>query len=420
MLDTVVLSLEQHEFRIREPGRFSPSAQGLLAPPYYPLGGRGNFSCVQNPTKADLLAGRYRPRLTLNKRVRQGGFSLTLRIEFSVPKLIFGNNFDELTSRDFEAVLQALGRGLDGMGVVVGDETLRAARVSAIHYSKNIALLDFTSCAMVMNELGAIDLDRRLDLSHTDYRDGGHAIRYHANSFEVTFYDKLKDLQKARRSEKRALEDDNAVQLGLIDRMSEFPKQLEVLRMEVRLGNRKKIVNVLKRAGADPQTQPIFAALFDASLARRVLLHFWEGIHAELLAKPASKPRRAEELLHAVVVNAGCQTRPSRLLQEVGYLALVESVGVRAVSALLARHGSRRSWQRYKRGLVGHPATDAVTFRAARYVTDALREFRPLRLASFQAETRPATMSAGTKQSGVAMARGDTAERGTRQPARPS
>ena len=110
MLDTIVLTLDQDQFELDEPERFSPSAQGLLVPPYYRLGARGHFSCKQNPTRTDLKAGRYLPRLTLSKRWLRSSFALTLRIEFSAPKLIFGNNFDELRSRDFERVLAALQR----------------------------------------------------------------------------------------------------------------------------------------------------------------------------------------------------------------------------------------------------------------------------------------------------------------------
>ena len=92
MLDTIVLTLDQRQFEVLRPDRFSPSAQGLLKPPYYPLGARGNFACVQNPTKEDLKAGRYLPRLTLAKRKVTGGFASTLKVEFSAPKLIYGNN----------------------------------------------------------------------------------------------------------------------------------------------------------------------------------------------------------------------------------------------------------------------------------------------------------------------------------------
>ena len=46
----------------------------------------------------DLPAGRYFPRLTLIKQQIAAGFRLTLRIEFSVPKLLLANNLDELES----------------------------------------------------------------------------------------------------------------------------------------------------------------------------------------------------------------------------------------------------------------------------------------------------------------------------------
>jgi hypothetical protein len=127
MLDTIALTLDRHQFEVREPNRFSPSAQGLLVPPYYRLGARGNFLCVQNPTKADFAAGRYAPRLTLAKRKQRTGFTLTLRVEFSAPKLVFGNNFDELTSRDFERVLGALHVSVNEMGIEVESDTLRGA-----------------------------------------------------------------------------------------------------------------------------------------------------------------------------------------------------------------------------------------------------------------------------------------------------
>src|SRR5688500_11298274 len=121
MLDTVALSLNHMEFEVMEPEAFTPSARGLLQPPYYPLGARGNFSCKQNPTKSELEQGIYKPRLTLTKRKGKGhgGFNLTLRIEFSAPKLLLGNNFDELLEMDFEKVVDVLQRKLSGMGIRV-------------------------------------------------------------------------------------------------------------------------------------------------------------------------------------------------------------------------------------------------------------------------------------------------------------
>src|SRR5262245_14011316 len=97
MLDSIKLTLDRAYFEVLLPERFNPSE---LKPPYYSLRSRGNF-CVQNPVKSDLQAGRYFPRLTLIKQQIAAAFRLTLRIEFSAPKLLLANNLDELETGDF-------------------------------------------------------------------------------------------------------------------------------------------------------------------------------------------------------------------------------------------------------------------------------------------------------------------------------
>lgn len=99
MIDTVVLTLSQDQFKVLDYDKFTPSARGLFEPPFYRLGSNGIIRCIQNPTKEDRLRGRYRPRLTLTKRVIAGGPSISLRIECSIPKLLYGNNFAEITMK---------------------------------------------------------------------------------------------------------------------------------------------------------------------------------------------------------------------------------------------------------------------------------------------------------------------------------
>jgi hypothetical protein len=382
MLDTIVLTLDQQQFEVRDPDRFSPSAEGLLVPPYYRLGARGHFACFQNPTRAALDAGRYLPRLTLSKRKSQAGFAVTLRVEFSAPKLVFNNNFDELRSRDFERLLVTLHRSLVEMGIEVTEDTLRAARVSAIHYSKNIAFTDFTTCSMVMGELERLDLNQRLDLSHTDYRNEGHVIRYHANSFEIVFYDKLKDLQQARLSEKRAVESNYGRQVDLFVGPGRFLKPLEVLRMEVRLGTRVKIRQTLLKL--DDDREPTFAALFDASLAKDVLLLFWAEIQKQTVFLTNIRAQRPEDLLVGLAESMIGPARPGLLLQQLGSLVLIGSIGFRGAGAAMSRHCSPRSWQRWKRALKMLPVVQPSGFSALGDVGMALNAFSPLRMEAFQ------------------------------------
>ena len=84
-----------------------------------------------------------------------------------------------------------------------------------------------------------------MDVNQTDYRNEGHSYKWHCNSYEVVFYDKIKDLEKAKQSEKRAIEKDSALQLNLFPRFARR-KKFEILRMEVRLNKRQKIKQLLQ------------------------------------------------------------------------------------------------------------------------------------------------------------------------------
>ncbi len=310
MLDTIVLTLPAHEFVVVDMDAFTPSARGLYHAPFYRMGARSVLKCIQNATKADYDAGRYKPRLTLTKRRGTTGFSISLRIEFSAPKLLFGNNFDELTEGDFETILVKLHKALSDMGIRLAMNKLRHAPVSSIHYGKNVPFMDFTTCSMVLSELAKINLNARLDLAKTDFRNGGHAIRYHANSYEVVFYDKIKDLEKARISDKRAIESENAMQADLFATSGQFPKQLEVLRMEVRLGTRAKLKSVLRKCGF-PETPLTFAGLFKTDTAQKVLLHFWHAARRELPLLNTSTAKRPEDMFQTLMREAATALIPA-------------------------------------------------------------------------------------------------------------
>jgi len=118
MIDTIVLTLKTGMFTILDHDKFSPSTKGLYDPTgYYRLGGRANITCKQNPTPNELKQGIYKPRLTITKRInRERNFEIPLKIEFSIPKLLYGNNFDEVTDADFPAVIQKLKTVLKDMG----------------------------------------------------------------------------------------------------------------------------------------------------------------------------------------------------------------------------------------------------------------------------------------------------------------
>ena len=373
MLDTIALSLNQTEFEVLDMGKFSPSAQGLFVPPYYPLGARSNISCYQNPTKTELSAGNYKPRLTLTKRRAHIGYAITLRIEFSAPKLVFGNNFDELCDTDFDRMLDILQRKLASMGVRVRKETLRNAQVSAIHYSKNMRLVDHTACTMILGELSKVNLNQRLDLCKTDYRNAGHAIRYHANSYELVFYDKIKDMQQAKNSEKRAIESDYAIQRDLFALRA--PKLPEVLRMELRIGNRTKLKNQLRTLGMNCTMN--FANLFNQGISQAMLRQYWDRINAAMPLQALSH-FDPQDIYYAMMVETKGKAKPAKLLQRIGALAIIHNVGMSGLHSLVSSHSDKRTSQRLKRELNGLNTHVKMHYNAMRQIGIALAQFAPL------------------------------------------
>jgi hypothetical protein len=148
--------------------------------------------------------------------------------------------------------------------------------------------------------------------------------------------------------------------------------------MEVRLGTRAKITRVIRKIGAEHE--PTFAALFDASLAKDVLLLFWADIRSQTLLLDQVQAQRPEDLLAVLAEGATGPIRPGWLLQRLGCVVLVGSIGFRGAGAALGRHCGVRSWQRYKKALKSPPMARPVGFSALHEVGKALEAFSPLRM----------------------------------------
>ncbi len=341
MLDTVVITLSEGMFTIMDHDRFEPSARILTEGSGY-LGGRGYMTCKQNPTSSELHSGYYKPRLTLTKRILgKGKLGLALKIELSLPKLMFGNNFDELTVSDFDLVAEKLLKVLKEMGVYVFMYVLKNAPISSVHYSKNVPLTDGRTPHYFLNKLSEANTSMLLDVNKSDYRNDGHLYKLHANSFEIAFYDKIRDLEASKVSDKRAVEKDNELQLGLFDDLSKR-KFFEVLRVEIRLGKRAKIRQVFKKIGF--AVEPTFQNVFRSDISTAVIHHYLEDIQSKRPAILDYKNSGARRFITEVRI-ANPQTSNAELLKMYGLKQALEEVSLRELREMLG-HGRDRGWYR--------------------------------------------------------------------------
>jgi len=376
MIDTIVLTLQPNQFSIFDHNRFSPSTIGLFQAPYYKLGHRSNFKCVQNPTSEELKKHIYKPRLTVTRRMGIGAFITTLRIEFSIPKLIFGNNFDEVSENHFEQIINRLYKSLNDMSVMTCPQALRDAPVSAVHYSKNIVLTDYSTPYAILKELSKINLNQKLDLNQTDFRNEGHSLRFRANSFEIALYDKTKDLQKAKISEKRAIERDNAIQLELFDQFK-VKRPFEVLRMEIRLNQRAKIRQIFGKIHANSDLT--FSSVFKEATSQKVLL-FYLAYIKNSYSILAYRPKSNSQLITDIKI-CNPKIKMRKMLQLFALKTLIADMGTREFREATKIYG-RHNWDRLKNDLSHYRFPEGLS-SPIKVIQQSLTDFKPLRLKDF-------------------------------------
>lgn len=343
MIDTIALTLNSDMFRITNPDKFAPSARWVMHTGSWAHGIRSK----QNPTKYELMRGIYKPRLTLSPlfdqsspRLRRAGKNkkivAMLKIELSLPKLLFGNNFQELRYSDFRPCLDKLMGALASMGVAITSTALENAPVSSIHYSKNIPLTDGSTPYHYINKIKQANVKLSLDVNQTDYRNDGYSYRWHCNSYELIFYDKIRDLQTAYKSNKRALEKDSALQMHLFEKFKKRNK-FEILRMELRLNKRQKIKQLFGKLGI--KANLTFKKLFKPAIAKKVLLHYLDEIESARPPLLDYKPHDDKQLFSTLLVH-NPHMRPTRIVQIYGLKKLLAVYTLRELRTMIGRSGS--------------------------------------------------------------------------------
>lgn len=385
MIDTVVLTLQADQFRVSRPEKFKPNAKTILGIGNNLNRTESHLKAVCNPTKADTSQGLYMPRMTLNARIDSAGrYNVTLRVECSLPKLIYGNNFDELINADLERVLDTLSDRMAAQGVVAAFHDLKYAEVSSVHYSKNILLAEGMACSSVLHTLAKVNVNGWLDVAKTDYRNGGHLYKIHSNDFELAFYDKVKDLEKAKKSPKRAYEDDVTIQQNLL-RQSDFDRKKQVLRIEARLGSRRKIREVMERLRikAITGTTLKFEALFCENVSKQVLLNYWKPYKANLPIITASAGKTAADLYQQVQLTKP-QAKDNQILKLVAAYTIIDEIGWVGFKSLWK--STDRSLARLRKDVQELKLASSVAVLGFEQIERALCQFQPLRLTMLEAK----------------------------------
>lgn len=357
MIDTIVLLIPSSQFKIIKPNNFIPCADLVYK--------NAINRAVQNLTASERKSGIYKPRLTLSRHSTidnrtthksQTAATIALKIEFSAPKLLLGNNCEEIENKDFETMIAKLHALLFEMGIQIDRANLRQAPIITIHYAKNIVLTDGSTPYHYIQKIKSSYIPTRVDTTQTDYRNAGHSFKLHCNSYEVIFYDKIYDLQQAKQSSKRAIDAHNNFDIKILDGMRSKKKKFEVLRMEVRLNKCSKIKQLFNKI--DVKTDLTLRKLFKPAIARKVLLHYIQEIEQKRPRLLEFRATSDEALLCSLRINNPSLT-PKQILQFFGFKKILETKTMHEVKRILAAK-YERSWDRFMKEIehINIPSND--------------------------------------------------------------
>ncbi len=148
--------------------------------------------------------------------------------------------------------------------------------------------------------------------------------------------------------------------------------------MEVRLGKRQKLKQVLKACGT--QVEPTFASMFQLAIAQKVLGFYLASIEQKypaILHYPYNDPERF--LADFLLVNSN--KRPDSAWKYLGLRVLLDKMGAPALRQMLGRHRQSvwHSLQADIKKLANPNKTDVFSF-----LLEKINQYEPLRLVDFQ------------------------------------
>lgn len=280
----------------------------------------GVITNIIDANKSYKRTGVYVPKLVYVEQpaTKDRKRTYTLNIELSLPKLFFGNNFDELIDNQFSAVIHELHKRLRNVyGLRISEHKLAHSEVAKIDYSKNIIFTDRTPVSTIINAVAMANISKTYDVQKTNFRNGGQIYHIHANVIDIVIYDKVADLQQAKVSEKRTQEKYNQSQMNLIEELEKHPN-VTIPRFEIRLNDKRKIRSELKAINANDDLRLCY--VFNADFSRAILLRHWNKIFDQI-----PKAEMVADTVTQLLVSHK-QTNPSMKFAEASSLTLMTLV----------------------------------------------------------------------------------------------
>ncbi len=315
---------------------------------------------------------------------RRKGFrqDANVRIEFSVPKLLYLNNLDELEDKDFSEVIDVLQDRLKTMGIVVTKSLLEQASVSSVHFSRNIQLEDGYTVSHLISEMNKVNLRKSFDFAKTRFMNDGQSLYAHTTAHQLVIYDKVADLGKDK---KRAIDKDQPhYQRTLFEELSNDTEHCEVLRFEIRLNHKQKMGKVLEDLGY--AKNPTFKDVFNSEMSRKVVESYWQKLIKERNLGLFAISVSIKDILRTLFL-ADKTLKPKQAIYLLGLFQLArDEDGMRQLRTIISKRSHDRTWYRIAKDM--QRASELITNNKLRnWVTQIdkkLSDYQPYKTKKYE------------------------------------
>lgn len=323
--------------------------------------------------------GLYFPTVSYMERPngkKGSGFSYDLRIEFSAPKIVFGDNLHEITEDDYSKLRTTLLSRLHLMGFdFISPEDINNATVSRLDVCKNVIFSSRAAMIMVINALKKANLGGEFTPFEKSYLGGGYAIGFSLKNEEISVYDKGEDLRRARKSKSKARDEDAFFEGGI---KGEW-KNGSVLRIEVKMNNAGTIRRRLKSVGLEVSSESItLSSIFKGNIWKLLLNNRFRQIYAKIPIVELDGESVEQTFLSIIKEEQGKRGGFRRSLERLGTHALLEysNLSVAEIEGIIESSFGRSN--KYKFHKARAAPIDGQQLKSLIMLRRAVEDFKPL------------------------------------------
>lgn len=275
MIDTVCIKLKHTEFRVRKPEIFTPNFNIDTNTSNF-TNKDGRVKTYQkytlNRSARSGNSSYYKPVLTGYYRLEDGDINYYLHIQFSAPKLLYGNSLKETSNSSFTPTVLAIKERLQRMGIDTTEKALEESLVTNIHFAKNIPLPEPLTVREVNQELHKANLGKRMRVKYRDYNENGESLYFYTKVHNIVFYDKIKEIENSKPASFEECKTDYDREL------LELYKGRQILRFEIRFTDHRTIKKLIGNITNKNVEYVTFKEVFSENIAQKALLKDWNNL----------------------------------------------------------------------------------------------------------------------------------------------